>query len=105
MDIVTLLWAILPSLFVAVVMAFFNRGQKKRDEHRASYEAARKQEMMLHLQLQMATADLSYAVAMAIKRGSPNGEVEAGIKAYDEARAEYDKFLNKQAAEFMCDTY
>ena len=58
MSIENLLWAILPSLLVAIVMAYFNRGQKKRDERRDSYESARKQETLLHLQLQMATADL-----------------------------------------------
>lgn len=43
-----------------------------------------------------ATAKLSYALAMAIKRGSPNGEVEAGIAAYNEAMDKKDKFLQRQ---------
>ena len=73
------------------------KNDKKREEH----EEARKKESLLLLELNMASAKLSYAVAMAIKRGTPNGEVEEGIKAYKEAKEKYYHFLNEQAKEYL----
>jgi hypothetical protein len=49
--------------------------------------------------MNMANAKLAYAVAMAIKRGSPNGEVEEGIEAYTKAKEKYLKFIDEQAME------
>jgi hypothetical protein len=53
------------------------------------------------MELQMATAKMSYAVAMALKRGHANGEVEEAIEAYEEARKKYLDFLNEHAAEHL----
>lgn len=105
MTIDTLFQSIFPSLLVSVIMLVINTRQKKREaerdrrqEHRV---AARNRESVLHLNLQMATAKLSYATAMAIKRGKPNGEIEDGIVAYEKAKKEYLNFLNQQATESL----
>ena len=90
--------AILPSLLVGICMAWWNRMQRLRDERLESHTQIRKQESLLSMEMQMATAKLAYASAMALKRGSPNGEVEEGIRAYDDARKKYLAFLNAQAA-------
>lgn len=93
--------ALLPSLIVSLVMAAINRRQKKRDALQDELSEARKEETLLHLNLQMATAKLSYATAMALKRGKANGEVEEGVEAYEEAKHEYYDFLNRQATEHL----
>lgn len=99
--ILPLVSALLPSLIVALVMAVINRRQKKRDEMQDALAEARKEETLLHLNLQMATAKLAYATAMALKRGRANGEVEEGVEAYEDAKRAYTAFLNKQATEHL----
>lgn len=101
MSIESIFWSVLPSLIVGVVLAIFNSRQKKRETEQDARAEARKRESMLHLNLQMATAKLSYATAMALKRGKANGEVEEGVEAYENAKREYYNFLNQQATEHL----
>lgn len=91
---VRILWAVLPSIFCALVMLYFNRKIAKRDAEIERRAELRKKESLLQLKMEFAIGKLSYAVAMAIKRGEPNGEVEEGVKAYNEAISEYNKFVN-----------
>lgn len=77
-------------------MFYIQRMQKKRDEKEEGRARARRTETKLLLDLQMATAKLAYAVAMALKRGTPNGEVEEGVKAYEEAVEEFREFEREQ---------
>ena len=101
MSIDSIVQAAVPSLVVSILMLIINSRQKRReqarDERQQKLVNARNQESILHLNLQMATAKLAYANAMAIKRGQPNGEIEEGVKAYEVARRDYIDFLNKQA--------
>lgn len=96
-----LLSAVVPSLVCGIVLALFNRKQNRKDAAVENRATARKKESLLALEMNMANAKLSYAVAMAIKRGTPNGEVEEGIEAYQEAKAKYIKFLDQQAIEHL----
>lgn len=89
--------AVLPSLIVGICMAVLNRKMDKREKEQTKLVEARREESMLALELQMATAKLSLASALALKRGKANGEVEEGIAAYNEARKKYLAFLNKTA--------
>ena len=97
MTIDTLFQSIFPSLLVSVLMLVINTRQKKREAERDRRQehlvAARNRESVLHLNLQMATAKLAYANAMAIKRGRPNGEIEDGVSAYETAKKEYLNFV------------
>ena len=102
--IISLVGAVTPSVVVGIVMARFNSRQKKNDEHVENRAAARKKESHLALELQMATAKLSYAVAMALKRGRPNGEVEEGVEAYEEASRKYYDFFKDQAIDYLNET-
>lgn len=101
MTLETIFQAAVPSLVVSVVMLVINSRQKRRETERDRRQdrilAARNRESVLHLNLQMATAKLAYANAMAIKRGRPNGEIEEGVSAYETAKKEYLNFLNQQA--------
>jgi hypothetical protein len=51
--------------------------------------------------MSFANGELGYAAAMALKRGTPNGEVEEAIKAYSDAKGEYNKFINQVHVEEM----
>ncbi len=93
--------AAIPSVLCGVFMAWFNRKQNRKDAQMERRAEARRREGLLSLELQMATAKLSYATAMALKRGKANGEVEEGIVAYEAARKKYLAFLNEQAAEHL----
>ena len=97
----TAIAAAIPSVLCGVFMFYFQRQQRRKDkrvEHRAE---ARREESLLHLELQMATAKLAFATAVAVKRGKANGEVDDGIEVYETARHKYLAFLNEQAAEHL----
>lgn len=91
------------AIFVAQIIAnviishMIKKKLEERDRKQAEKEQARVEYENVVLDVTNANAKLSYALAMAIKRGSPNGEVEAGISAYNEAMNKQTKFLQKQA--------
>lgn len=93
-----LLWACVPGLIVGVTMALWNKQQKKRDDERRENEKERIKSETLRISLLLAVAQLSYAVAMAIKRGSPNGEIEAGIDQYDKSMIKFREYEREQVA-------
>lgn len=94
-----LAWAVLPSLLCAVVMVFFNKSLAKREKKQEEREEVRKKEMLLLLKMTFANGKLGYAAAMALKRGTPNGEVEDAIESYEAAKKEYNEFVNQQHVE------
>ena len=96
MTVTEIFFALLPSLLVSLYMAFFNRRIAKRDKYYESLDEARRQSDQLKLSLLMATAQLSYAVAVAIKRGHPNGEIEEAAEQYNEALAAFREFERVQ---------
>ena len=93
--------SIIPSVAVALFMFYFERRMKKQDDISSAISAARKEECLLGLELQMAGNKMSYATAMALKRGYANGEVEEAIEAYEPAKKKYIDFMNKQAADHL----
>lgn len=84
--------AALPSLCVSVIMMIFSRRQSKRDAKAQLLEDMKKNSEQVQLDLMLATAKLSYAVAMAMKNGHPNGEVEEGVEQYKNAMRSFKKF-------------
>ena len=93
-----LLWACAPGIIVGIIMARWNKQQKGREDERKTAEKERIKSEKLRISLLMATAQLSYAVAMAIKRGAPNGEIEAGIDQYENAMQKFREFEREQIA-------
>lgn len=89
---IDMLFAVLPSLFVGIVMAWWNKKQKARDEREENREHERVLAEHLRISLLMATAKLSYSTAIATKRGYANGEVEEGIEQYNEAMNAFKDF-------------
>ena len=64
-------------------------------EHAREATRQKRDELLLHIT--MADADLSYAVVAAIKRGSPNGEIEKAVERYNKAMEAYTDFMQSQA--------
>lgn len=94
-----LITAILPSLCVSFIMLGFNRKQAKRDEKLRAKEEQRRASERCQLELLLATAKLSYALAMAAKRGTPNGEIEDGIAQYETAMNKFKAFERELVTE------
>lgn len=92
---------IILALVQTVLAAIITHSIKKRIDAKAELEHMReamrqkRDELMLHIT--MADADLSYAVVAAIKRGSPNGEVEKAVEKYNKAMEAYTDFMQSQA--------
>ena len=73
-------WAIAPAIIVGVFMAWWNRRQRQEDEEKGRRDEERIKIVTTQLSLAVASAQLAYAVAMAYKRGAPNGEMETALK-------------------------
>ena len=58
----------------------------------------RMKESLLTMRLINADTQLTLGVAMAIKRGHANGEIEEGLKAVQDAQKEYQEFNEELAA-------
>ena len=96
MEIWSYLLGLLPAVITGCVLFYVQRAQKKRDTEIEARAAARKEESLLSLELQMATAKLAYSTAIAVKRGTVNGEVEEGIEAYEKALGDFREFERRQ---------
>ena len=95
-------WAtIILALVQTVLAALITHSIKKRIDAKTELEHAReatrqkRNELLLHIT--MTNADLSYAVVAAIKRGSPNGEIEKAVEKYKKAMEAYTDFMQSQA--------
>lgn len=92
---------IILALVQTVLAAIITHSIKKRIDAKAELEHTReamrqkRDELLLHIT--MADADLSYAVVAAIKRGSPNGEIEKAVEKYKKAMGAYTDFMQSQA--------
>ena len=92
------LWAVGPSLMVGLVLAGWNARQKKHSDRVAAQEQDRLENELMQIDLEVAAAQLAYAVAMAYKRGTPNGEMEVAIGQYEKAMNKFRKYERKQLA-------
>lgn len=91
----------LPEMGIALAVFYWQRKQKERDAEAEQYREAKRRQDLLAMEMQFANAKLSFATAMALKRGLPNGEIEEGLEAYEKAREKYLHFLNEQAVEHL----
>lgn len=95
----SMIWALAPSIITGIVLAVWTRWYSKTTKKKDDAEAARRKEARLNLNLTFATAQLSYACAMAIKRGFPNGEIEEAVETYKVALEDYRVFERGLVAE------
>ncbi len=89
------------SVVLVLAVYYIQRSQRKRDSHAEERAAVRRRESLLNLQMTMASSKLAYATAVAIERGSTNGELREAKTDYAAARAAYLQFLNEQAADHL----
>ena len=77
-------------------MAVWNYKQKKKNDILEKREKDSRKKESLQIALLVATAELSYATTMAIKRGTPNGEVETAVERYNKAMEKFREFERAQ---------
>ena len=94
--ILQLFWAVAPGVIVGVVMAFWNKRQKRITDHEKTQTQDKFDTDLMRIDLEVASAQLAYAVAMAVKRGTPNGEMEEAIERYEIAMEKFRKFERMQ---------
>lgn len=95
----SILWAASPSVEAGIILAWWNHGQKNRDARDDKRERDRLKSEQLRIDMLMATCKLSYAVAMAVKRCKPNGEIEDGVEEYKNALDAFKQFEREKMAE------
>lgn len=88
-------------LIVGILLAYFQHANNKRYDKMDTRAELRKKEAIVNAKVTEATMELSFAVAMAIKRGEPNGEVEKAIKSYKTAKKAKEDFLHEVGAEYL----
>ena len=98
---ITTILSIASPVLVGLFLLFFKRAQDKKDTTYEENYKARCKESLLSLEMITATADLSYATAIAVKRGYANGEVEVGIESYEKAKESYRLFMTEQATKSL----
>lgn len=88
----------------ALIAAWSNRRTKEDKAQRERVEARaaqRAKEGRLQLEMLHANSKLTVGVAMALKRGHCNGEVEAGLEAIKNADQAYAAFLEGIAVDHL----
>lgn len=78
--------------------------QKKIQEENAKMERRaeqRKQESLLAMELSHANTQLTIGVAMAVKTGHANGEIEHGLELVNTASGKYSAFIREMANEHL----
>lgn len=88
--------AVIPSLFVGVVLALMNKKADRRYEKDQEQAKERAEAAQIQMEMITASAALSYACAMALKRGVANGEVEEAVAAYALAKKRYQDHINSE---------
>ena len=99
MNWIAILTPAIPSIIAAVIVYRVNKKADSRYNEAQKQHEERVKAERLSMEMQLATADLSYATAMAIKRGKANGEFEAGIASYEKAKKDYFDFINSKYVE------
>ena len=99
MDVITIISCIASTIGVGgIIGGAISRRLTRSEKAAEEKEKARTKETVLLLTGIKAAGALSYATAVALKRGHANGEVEKGVKAYEEWEQELDTFLIEQSA-------
>ena len=93
---IDILWAAFPGIFTGIVLAAWNKRQKKRDNAADQREADRQRGEIVKLDLLVASAELTRATAVAVKYGHTNGEMTEGLRRYNEAIEQFREYEREQ---------
>lgn len=97
MDWIQVITALISATSVIIVARINvdSRSHVKKSEER---EKVRNKGTLIQLKMMQANTKLTDAIAIAIKRGYPNGEVEAAQKEIAEVEKEYNQFMIEMTA-------
>lgn len=87
------------SALSAVLVAVLSNSLRKSAKEEEKRSDRRREESMLSLRMMDANCALTIGVAMALKHGHCNGEVEEGLKRVKEAQDKYNEFERRVLAE------
>jgi hypothetical protein len=99
-SIIIALIGIIPSTIAAVLAHSINQKADARDKELKQQAEERAEASRIQMEMITAGASLSYACAMALKRGQPNGEVEEAVAEYTIAKKNYLEYINKGYFEY-----
>lgn len=88
-------------VIVAIIVKYYDYKADKRHQEERNRAEKRIEAEKMNMEMQWAVAKMSYASAMALKRGYANGEVEEGIEAYEKVKSRYNKFINDEYVEHI----
>jgi hypothetical protein len=94
---------ILPALLVAYITRRYTKKQEKRDKATEEAETKRKLNERIQVTLLVATAKLTYAAAMSIKRGTAVDELDEKIADYTKAIKDFRDFERNLVADTRSD--
>lgn len=103
-EIITTAMTVTCTIICALIGLHANKAEteRKADRERVEQRAIqRSKEGRLQLAMLNANSKLTVGVAMALKRGHCNGEVEEGLKAIAEANKEYEEFMEGIAIDHL----
>ena len=87
--------------FSGIVVAWIANKTSKESARMEARAEQRRKESRLALQMQHANTELTVGLAMAMKHGKCNGEVEEGLTAVKEANKAYEAFLEGVAIDAL----
>lgn len=85
----------------AVLVAWVSSKTTKQSAKLDAQAEQRRQESRLALKMQHANTELTVGLAMAMKHGKCNGEVEEGLQAVRDANKAYEAFLEGVAIDAL----
>ena len=104
METVIAISSIASPILIAIITGLFGIRQAKVDKQielqnkqEISRSDLRRKESLLSMRMASANTKLTIGVAMALKNGHANGEIEEGMKAVEDAEREYNDFLKTVA--------
>ena len=89
------------ALFVSLFMFYVSRVQKRRDAATEKRAEVRKEESLLLLKLNAATAKMASTAANVLQHGLEETAIEEAIAELDEVCDTYTEFMNRQAKTYM----
>ena len=96
---IAIIGACAPGIIVGLTLFYWERRQKKADAETKKHREEKLETDTVRLDLEVATAQLSYATAMALKRGKANGEMEVAIDAYENAMERFRSLERQRLVE------
>lgn len=99
MEIAAIIFGGLLDVAIGITLFYTQRKQRKADEEAEKRRKVITDANLLQMELVSAGNNLSFATAMAVKRGRPNGEMEEAIQEYKDVKRRYYAFINKQYIE------